>query len=137
MSLENLLSDIDRNQNELVELHRSLVQIPSVNTGFMPTGNETPVCEFVQKWLKDSSIESQILGIVPERGNIISLMPGTSGKAGLMFMSHTDVVPVENESKWEFPPFSASISGGRIYGRGASDCKALLASQMMAMRILC
>ena len=136
MSLENLLSDIDRNQNELVELHRSLVQIPSVNTGFMPTGNETPVCEFVQKWLKDSSIESQILGIVPERGNIISLMPGTSGKAGLMFMSHTDVVPVENESKWEFPPFSASISGGRIYGRGASDCKALLASQMMAMRIL-
>ena len=124
MSLENLLSDIDRYQNELVELHRSLVQIPSVNTGFMPTGNETPVCEFVQKWLKDSSIESQILGIVPERGNIISVMPGISGKAGLMFMSHTDVVPVEEYSKWIYPPFAAEIADNRVHGRGSSDCPA-------------
>ena len=136
MALEKLLSDIDNNQEELVELHRSLVQIPSVNTGFMPTGNETDVCEFAKEWLDNFSIDSQILGMVPERGNLISRIPGSSGNGGLLFMSHTDVVPVENESKWKFPPFSASVYRGRIYGRGSSDCKVLLASQMMAMRII-
>ena len=53
-----------------------------------------------------------------------------------MFMSHTDVVPVEEEEKWRFPPFSATIADGRIYGRGASDCKGLLTAQLYAMRLL-
>ena len=53
-----------------------------------------------------------------------------------MFMSHTDVVPVEDESKWRFPPFSATIADGRIFGRGATDCKGLLTAQLMAVRIL-
>ena len=51
-------------------------------------------------------------------------------------MSHTDVVPVEEEEKWKFPPFSAQKYDGRIYGRGASDCKGLLAAQIMAMRLI-
>ena len=53
-----------------------------------------------------------------------------------MFMSHLDVVPVEEEEKWRFPPFSATIADGRIFGRGASDCKALLTCQLIAMRLL-
>ena len=51
-------------------------------------------------------------------------------------MSHTDVVPVEDEDKWSYPPFGAEIHDGRIYGRGASDCKGLLTSQILAMQIL-
>ena len=53
-----------------------------------------------------------------------------------MFMSHTDVVPVEDESKWRFPPFSATIADDRVFGRGSSDCKGLLTAQLMAMRLL-
>ena len=53
-----------------------------------------------------------------------------------MLMSHTDVVPVEEEEKWRFPPFSATVHEGRVYGRGASDCKGLLAAQLVAMRLL-
>ena len=102
----------------------------------MPTGNETKVCKFISEWLSRDGINSEILEKTPGRGNIIARIEGTSGEAGLMFMSHTDVVPVEEESKWRFPPFSATISNGRIYGRGAADCKGLLAAQMMAMRTL-
>ena len=48
--------------DEIVALHRDLVQIPSVNTGFMPTGDETPVCEYIRDWLAEDGIESEILG---------------------------------------------------------------------------
>ena len=34
-----------------------------------------------------------------------------------MFMSHTDVVPVEDEAKWQFPPFSATVADGDAYIR--------------------
>ena len=43
---------------------------------------------------------------------------------------------MEEEGKWRFPPFSATIADGRVYGRGANDCKALLTCQLMALRML-
>ena len=134
--LDDMLNQIDDLESELISLEQELVRIPSVNTGFMPTGNETPVCEYIRDWLAIDGIESEILESAPNRGNIVSKISGSSGNVGLIFMSHTDVVPVEDESKWTYPPFSAEIHDGRIYGRGASDCKGLLTAQMAAMRVL-
>ena len=135
-TLEELFAQVDAQREEIIALEQTLVRIPSVNTGFMPTGDETPVCEYVRDWLAEDGIESEILGRTPERGNILARIEGSNSDAGLMFMSHTDVVPVEEEEKWRFPPFSATIADGRIYGRGASDCKGLLTAQLYAMRLL-
>ena len=135
-SLEELFAQVDAQREEIIALEQALVRIPSVNSGFMPTGDETPVCEYIRDWLAEDGIQSEILGRTPERGNIIARIEGTNADAGLMFMSHTDVVPVEEEEKWRFPPFSATIADGRIYGRGASDCKGLLTAQLYAMRLL-
>ena len=135
-TLEELFAQVDAQREEIIALEQTLVRIPSVNTGFMPTGDETPVCEYVRDWLAEDGIQSEILGRVPNRGNIIARIEGSNSDAGLMFMSHTDVVPVEEEEKWRFPPFSATIADGRIYGRGASDCKGLLTAQLYAMRLL-
>ncbi len=136
VSLDDMFAQVDAQRDEIVELEQALVRIPSVNSGFMPTGDETPVCEYIRDWLAEDGIASEILESAPNRGNIIARMEGRSGEAGLMFMSHTDVVPVEEEEKWRFPPFSATIADGRIYGRGASDCKGLLTAQLYAMRLL-
>ena len=95
--LEDMLKQVDQAESELIELERALVQIPSVNTGFMPTGNETPVCQYISDCLSKDDIDSQILEAAPNRGNIVSTLPGLSGNIGLIFMSHTDVVPVEDE----------------------------------------
>lgn len=134
--IDDLLDQAESARDEIVELEQALVRIPSVNTGSMPTGDETPVCEYARDWLAEDGIESEILERVPGRGNLIARMEGSSGEPGLMFMSHTDVVPVEDESKWRFPAFAATVSEGRVYGRGSSDCKALLTAQLMAMRLL-
>lgn len=135
-NLDELFAQIDAQRADIIALEQALVQIPSVNTGFMPTGDETPVCEYISDWLAQDGIQSEILESAPNRGNIIARMEGSRRSAGLMFMSHTDVVPVEEADKWRFPPFSAAIADGRIYGRGASDCKGLLTAQLYAMRLL-
>ncbi len=134
--LTDLFRQVDEAENDIIALEQALVRIPSVNTGFMPTGDETPVCELARDFLAADGIESEILESAPNRGNLIARLEGRSGNAGLMFMSHTDVVPVEDESKWRFPPFSATIADGRVFGRGATDCKGLLTAQLMAVRIL-
>lgn len=135
-NLEELFWQVDAAESDILELEQDLIRFQSVNTGVMPTGNETPVCEYARDWLAQDGIASEILESAPGRGNLIARIEGTSGNAGLMFMSHTDVVPVEEEEKWRFPPFSATLADGRVYGRGANDCKALLTVQMMAMRLL-
>ena len=39
--LDILLDMVEKSQEEIVHLHQELVRIPTVNTGRMPTGNET------------------------------------------------------------------------------------------------
>ena len=135
-SLQSLLDQVDGLTQEIVELEQAMVRIPTINTGYMPTGDETKLTDFIAKWLKSEKLTSHTLARDPERANIISVYPGDIERSKLMLMSHTDVVPVENYSKWEHEPFAAEISGGRIYGRGASDCKALLTCQLMALALL-
>ena len=47
---------------------------------------------------------------------------GSDGKH-LAFAGHTDVVPPGNEVSWKYPPFSATIEGDKLYGRGSEDMK--------------
>ena len=47
---------------------------------------------------------------------------GTQGPH-LCYAGHTDVVPAGDENAWTYPPFSAEIDNGIMYGRGTSDMK--------------
>lgn len=55
---------------------------------------------------------------------------GLSRRA-LVLMSHQDVVPVGGA--WRFPPFSGTISEGKLWGRGAMDVKGNLYCIFKAM----
>ena len=46
-----------------------------------------------------------------------------SGGRHFCYMGHTDVVPVGRSDDWTYPPFSAEIHDGVLYGRGVSDMK--------------
>jgi len=44
------------------------------------------------------------------------------------FNGHTDVVPVGDTAAWVHDPFGAEISGGKLWGRGATDMKSGVAA---------
>ncbi|KAL5537659.1 hypothetical protein UlMin_045936 [Ulmus minor] len=59
---------------------------------------------------------------LPGRGNLIVEYPGTIPGKILSFVgSHMDVVTA-NPNDWEFDPFSLSINGDELRGRGTTDC---------------
>lgn len=134
--LSALLASVDEAHDEIVTLLQDLVRIPTINTGARPdTGGETRVCDVLGPKLDEAGIAHEVHESAPGRGNLIARL-GPAGARRLLFMSHTDVVPVEDETLWEHPPFSASIDRERIYGRGADDDKADVAAQCMALVLL-
>lgn len=131
-----LLASVEAAREEIIALCQDLVRIPSINTGMMPTGDETPAAVILREKLATAGIAAEILESAPNRGNLLARLPGSTGTPRLLYLSHTDVVPVEDESAWEHPPFGAEIHDGRIYGRGANDMKATVAAEAMALILL-
>jgi len=67
----------------------------------------------------------------PDIENLYARLSGNGPH--LMFAGHTDVVPVGDEAAWTHPPFSAEISNGFMYGRGAVDMKGGIACFVAAV----
>lgn len=57
---------------------------------------------------------------------------GKSNTRPLVLMAHQDVVPAVG-GDWKYPPYSATIEDGKVYGRGAMDCKNTLFSTIQAV----
>lgn len=56
----------------------------------------------------------------------------------VLFVSHSDVVPVESTSidHWKYPPFSGQKAEGYIWGRGTLDNKSTTIGQLLAFEKL-
>jgi acetylornithine deacetylase/succinyl-diaminopimelate desuccinylase-like protein len=135
--LDQLLGLVDAARDEIVGFAQDLIRIPTVNHGARPdTGNETLACEYLRDRLGAAGIGAAIHESAPGRGNLIARLSGNKGGKRLLLMSHTDVVPVEDETLWEHPPFSGALDRGRIYGRGADDDKADVVAQAMTLILL-
>jgi acetylornithine deacetylase/succinyl-diaminopimelate desuccinylase-like protein len=134
--LSALLASVDAAQEEIVALLQDLVRVPTINMGARPdTGGETRACDLLRQKLDPLGIAYEVYESARGRGNLIARL-GPAGGQRLLFMAHTDVVPVEDESLWEHPPFSGTIDRGRIYGRGADDDKADVVAHCMALVLL-
>lgn len=130
-SLPRLLEKIDR--DELVELTRALVRIPSVYRPGDPDANESRVATFVEGWLRREGFQIEVQPVEPGRPNVIGwLGEKRPGRRSLLLEGHTDVVTEGDPAAWSWPPFGADLVDGRIYGRGTADMKGGLAAAMVA-----
>jgi len=138
---------VDTHADDLVDLLRRLVRLPTVN----PPGDHY---DAITRLL---AAELQIAGLAvrrprvptalirrhlpPEhwqhpRWNVLGRLstPG-AGKKTVHFNAHYDVVPV-SENWRHGSPFSGVVEDGWIYGRGTSDMKGAIASLLLALRAL-
>ena len=130
-----LMVRIDGKRDDLVQLTQDLIRIPTLNP---PGENYGVICDFLNKRLKASGFETQLIRAFDTIGdseryprwNIIARRDGTSLGDCVHFNSHTDVVEVG--AGWTFDPFGGEIADGNIYGRGACDMKGGLASSIIA-----
>ncbi|MGC2182635.1 MAG: M20/M25/M40 family metallo-hydrolase [Terriglobales bacterium] len=110
------------------EAARFLAELVRIDTQD-PPGNESKVAHYLEGVLKEAGIESEILEPVPGRASIVARLNGDGSKRPLLLMGHEDVVPVDR-SRWTVEPFAGTERDGVIYGRGASDDKAMLAANL-------
>jgi acetylornithine deacetylase/succinyl-diaminopimelate desuccinylase-like protein len=115
-------------QAETLERFRDLVRIDSSN----PPGNETRVVEYLKKVFADAGIPTQVFALDPARANLVARIPGNGKKRPILLLAHTDVVGVQRE-KWPVDPFGAVLKDGFVWGRGTTDDKDKLVSNLMVM----
>lgn len=110
-------------QNQVIELAQALIQRPSISPD--DQGCQQLIAERLQQlgfkieWLPFN----ETLNLWATHGE---------GSPLVAFAGHTDVVPVGDESQWNYPPFSAQVVEDLLYGRGAADMKGSLAAMIVA-----
>lgn len=114
---------IDANFDRFVEELRTLLRQPSGSNetecddvGFRECAN------LVVKMMQDVGMKAEIMPAKCHPMIFGQLKSKTGGKT-LLVASHYDVMPTGPLEEWISAPFGAEIREGRIFARGASDCK--------------
>jgi len=119
------------NKERLIILLRRLIRIRSEN----PPGNEVEIASFVKRYLEGFGLKGRIYNFAKNRSNIVALLKADSpGAKTILISPHLDTVPAGRG--WKFAPFAGIVRKGRVYGRGATDCKCNLAVAMEALNSL-
>jgi succinyl-diaminopimelate desuccinylase len=120
--------------DEVVELTRVLVRIPSVYRPGEAGANEAEVASFVEGWFRREGLPVEVQEVAPGRPNVLSWIGEKGpGRRCLLLEGHTDVVTEGDAAEWTWPPFGGELRDGRIYGRGAADMKSGLAAAMVTL----
>lgn len=122
---------IEDHKNEIIEKTQKLIQIPSVISESRnpqhPFGE--PINDALKYMLK---LGAQLGFRTKNIDGYCGYIEFGEGKELIGIIGHLDVVP-EGEG-WKYPPFSATISNHKIYGRGAIDDKGPVMSSLFAMK---
>ncbi|HEX7271163.1 MAG TPA: acetylornithine deacetylase [Casimicrobiaceae bacterium] len=100
--------------------------------GFDTTSRESNLAliHWVRDYLAREGIASQLTYDDDRRkANLFATLPAQDGNAlsaGIVLSGHSDVVPVDGQP-WDRPPFTATVVGDRLYGRGVTDMKSFSA----------
>jgi acetylornithine deacetylase len=143
-----ILDAVEAGRAEAEALLADLVRFPST------LGNEAACLDFCARTFGELGLEvrrvpTEVLALRDHPGwsppllpydgrdNVVGLhRPREAKGRSLCLQGHIDVVPEGAADLWATPPFDPAIRDGRMFGRGAGDMKAGVASIIMALRAL-
>ena len=115
-------------QTETTEVLKCLVRFNTVN----PPGNERPAIEYLERYLADAGLETEVLAAEgPERPNLVATFGDGSDGPTLGLLGHVDTV-LADPSEWRHDPWSGDVADGMLWGRGALDMKSQVAAEAVA-----
>lgn len=119
---------VEAHRKELIQTTCDLIAANTEN----PPGRERLASNVVEAYLDGLGIRYETFEKEPERTNIVARVG--AGKPSLLVACHLDVVPAGDG--WDHDPFRATVTNGKIIGRGASDNKGQMASCMVLTKYL-
>jgi putative selenium metabolism hydrolase len=120
-----LAAGAQRHEQDMVRFLRDLISIPAESS------REGPVIERIRREMEQAGFDEVR---VDPMGNILGRIG--SGRHVLMMDSHTDTVGIGDRREWKWDPYQGKVEGGYIYGRGACDQRAGMASMVYAARLI-
>jgi succinyl-diaminopimelate desuccinylase len=137
--LDALLGSIEAREDELVDLTRQLIRIPTVN----PPGDHYRACaELIGDRLKKRGFDVAYVRAEGAPGdsdalpriNVVARREGARPGPCVHFNGHIDVV--DPGAGWTLDPFEGVVKDGKVWGRGACDMKGGLAAAIVAAEAL-
>ncbi|HEW63557.1 M20 family metallo-hydrolase [Fervidicoccus fontis] len=140
---KELLDKVESLKDEMVNTLVELIKIPAISPSSGGEGEldkAKKLLEIIKKWKFDDIIEVNAPdprakgGIRP---NIVAIYKGKNEKDKIWFLTHMDVVPPGELSKWtECKPFEPVVKNGKVYGRGSVDNGQSLVASLYAVKAL-
>jgi acetylornithine deacetylase len=147
--LAKLTRAVEARREETVRLLQSFVRIPSV------TGEEGTFAAAVAEACRETGLSVETFEATPQevspylehvgeqsryegRPNVVGRKTSNvrGGGRSILLNAHIDTVEGGDPAAWTYDPFSGTVEGGRIYGRGACDMKGGLVTHLAALRAL-
>ena len=128
-----ILEIVKKNKKEMLEDMQGLLRIDS--TLVETDDPEAPFGRGIRESLDYVLALGEKMGFrVKNVNNVAGHVEYGNGEEIIGILCHVDVVPAQGN--WKYPPFSGTISEGRIYSRGASDDKGPTIAALYALKAL-
>ncbi len=143
---QRLIEAISLQRDKVIEYQARMTAIPALGPDNGGTG-EMPKARYLESVLRSLGCPNIVHIDAPDprvpdglRPNIAARFPGKSSKT-IWIMGHMDVVPPGELSQWKSDPWTVSVDGDIIRGRGVEDnqqaitCALLVAGEMQRLNI--
>jgi len=142
MEMQPVFQRIEASKQEMIDFMTKLIAIPAISPKSDGEG-ECHKADFLENWLKENGFPAPQRFEAPDpecpcgsRPSLLCTIPGKKKDKKIWVMTHIDVVPPGDLSKWDTDPYEAVVKDGKIFGRGVEDNGQELVASLFAIKTL-
>jgi acetylornithine deacetylase/succinyl-diaminopimelate desuccinylase-like protein len=126
-----LLKIVSQNEEAEIRLLKRLVNIP---TCVSKHHDMKPIVSILAKEFKEKGYNVRTITMQDSDSPVLVAEMNLKMKKTLMFYNHYDVQPEEPIDEWKSPPYTLTMKGGRLFGRGTKDNKGALVANIYGVQ---